>query len=366
MQHILIDFENVQPDAAQFSALDSNCHIWLFIGRLQKALPLDLCEALCRFGCNVHFIRIAKTGKNALDFYLAYYLGKISEQDSEALICIFSRDTGFDVLLEHMESNKHCRGIVRIADLYNAASLPQAAEIVPPTIAAVEVAPPAPEDNATVIHDMYKEALQYLMRPDMFRPRSRDNLHLLLQRQLQECLVDYDAAEATSLIVKTVDKLIAKKLLSLGESGLLHYHLDTKSLQEKLIAHIQASQPKSSNALQNTIRIKAKSLGLETDDDAIAQCIAYCEKKQILHRNGDKISYPSATENHSPINNEAQKQITNFLSKFQKNKPKKRNTLCAVLQNLYKLTTPQADALIDELVAKGRLNIEENGKLSWR
>ena len=110
MQHILIDYENIQPDAAQFAALDeSQCHIWLFIGKIQKTLPIELCEALCRFGKNAHIIRIAKTGKNALDFYLAYYLGKISEQDKDAIICIFSRDTGFDVLVEHMESGQHCR-----------------------------------------------------------------------------------------------------------------------------------------------------------------------------------------------------------------------------------------------------------------
>ena len=75
MKHILIDFENTQPDAAQLCALNpDDSHIWLFLGKnQQKSLPIELCEALCRFGQRAHFIRIAKTGKNALDFYLAYY-----------------------------------------------------------------------------------------------------------------------------------------------------------------------------------------------------------------------------------------------------------------------------------------------------
>ena len=122
MKHILIDFENVQPEASQLSGMDDeSCHIWLFLGKLQqKTLSVELCEALCRFGKNVHFVRVAKTGKNALDFYLAYYLGKITEQDKEALICILSRDGGFDVLVKHLEDTHLCKGIVRLGSLEDA------------------------------------------------------------------------------------------------------------------------------------------------------------------------------------------------------------------------------------------------------
>ena len=60
MQYILIDYENLQPESAQFTALDeSQCQIWLFLGKNQKALPVEFCEMLCRFGENVRFIRIA-------------------------------------------------------------------------------------------------------------------------------------------------------------------------------------------------------------------------------------------------------------------------------------------------------------------
>ncbi|PSJ80642.1 hypothetical protein C7N83_05000 [Neisseria iguanae] len=60
---------------------------------------------------------MAKTGRNTLDFYLAYYLGKIIEQDNGALICILSRDGGFDVLVGYLEDAGHCKGIVRLAVL---------------------------------------------------------------------------------------------------------------------------------------------------------------------------------------------------------------------------------------------------------
>ncbi|WP_245231738.1 PIN domain-containing protein [Neisseria musculi] len=66
---------------------------------------------MCCFGKNVHFIRVAKTGKNALDLYLAYYLGKITGQDKDALIGILLRDGGFDVLVEHLRAGNFCRGL---------------------------------------------------------------------------------------------------------------------------------------------------------------------------------------------------------------------------------------------------------------
>ena len=298
MQHILIDFENIQPEAKQLAALDeNNCHIWLFLGKLQqKTLSIDLCEALCRFGKNVHFVRIARTGKNALDFYLAYYLGKISEQDKDALICIFSRDTGFDVLVEHMESGQHCRGIVRIATLADAAPLPQteiatpaiqaAGEAVVPTAIAATAdkettAPLPPQNNSAIVHDLYKKAQQYLMQPDSFRPRGRDNLENLLCRHLSESLQIYTESDAKAAIHKAVDKLITKTLITLDGHGLLNYHLDPQSMQQKIIAHITTAKAGKTDGLKNTIRIKSVSLGLDSNDAAIEKCIVYCEKNGI-------------------------------------------------------------------------------------
>ena len=382
MQHILIDYENIQPDAAQFAALDeSQCHIWLFIGKTQKTLPIELCEALCHFGKNAHIIRIAKTGKNALDFYLAYYLGKISEQDKDAIICIFSRDTGFDILVEHMESGQHCRGIVRIATLADAAPLPQteiatpaiqaADEAVVPTAIAATVdkettAPLPPQNNSAIVHDLYKKAQQYLMQPDSFRPRGRDNLENLLCKYLCESLQVYAESDAKAAIHKAVDKLITKTLITLDGNGLLNYHLDPQSMQQKIIAHITAAKAEKTDRLKNTIRIKSVSLGLDSDDAAIEKCIAYCEKNGILRREGDKVLYPPFTNTIThPVKNELEEKAKLFFSKFRQNKPTKRASLMTVCQHLLKLDTAQTEAMIRYLVAHNKLQIAESGALTW-
>lgn len=382
MQHILIDFENIQPEAKQLAALDeNNCHIWLFLGKLQqKTLSIDLCEALCRFGKNVHFVRIAKTGKNALDFYLAYYLGKISEQDKEALICIFSRDTGFDVLVEHMESGQHCRGIVRIATLADAAPLPQteittpaikAADeaVVPTAIAATAdketTAPLPPQNNATIVHAFFKDAQQYLNNSEYFRPRVRDRLERHLLQHLSQVTL-YAQDDAQAIIKKTVDKLIAKTLITLDKNRLINYHLDPKSIQQKIINHIKTAKAGKIDGLKNTIRIKSASLGLDTDDTAIENCIVYCEKNGILRRMGDKVLYPPfANTENQPTLNILEEKAKLFFSKFRQNKPTKRASLITVCQNMLKLDNAQTEAMIRYLVAHNKLQIVETGTLTW-
>jgi len=382
MQHILIDFENIQPEAKQLAALDeNNCHIWLFLGKLQqKTLSIDLCEALCRFGKNVHFVRIARTGKNALDFYLAYYLGKISEQDKDALICIFSRDTGFDVLVEHMESGQHCRGIVRMAKLTDAAQLPktETAEAAMKEIrknvaittdtstADTENAEPLPpQNNATIVHAFFKDAQQYLNNSEYFRPRVRDRLERHLLQHLSQVTL-YAQDDAQAIIKKTVDKLIAKTLITLDKNRLINYHLDPKSIQQKIINHIKTAKAGKIDGLKNTIRIKSASLGLDTDDTAIENCIVYCEKNGILRRMGDKVLYPPfANTENQPTLNILEEKAKLFFSKFRQNKPTKRASLITVCQNMLKLDNAQTEAMIRYLVAHNKLQIVETGTLTW-
>ena len=50
----------------------------------------------------------AGVGKNALDFQLAFYAGRIFEKEPEACIHIVSHDKGFDPLVEHIKKQKRC------------------------------------------------------------------------------------------------------------------------------------------------------------------------------------------------------------------------------------------------------------------
>ena len=56
MKHLLIDFENVQPQNLDKLPTEGT-HIWLFLGVQQKVLP-SLVKSLLRFGERVHLVQL--------------------------------------------------------------------------------------------------------------------------------------------------------------------------------------------------------------------------------------------------------------------------------------------------------------------
>jgi hypothetical protein len=100
---VLIDYENVQPDIA--SLLDGGAFkIKVFVGAAQAKVPLELARTLQAFGPDAEYIQIEGRGSNALDFYIAYYLGQLSAAFPDAVFHVISKDTGFDPLIKHLRT----------------------------------------------------------------------------------------------------------------------------------------------------------------------------------------------------------------------------------------------------------------------
>lgn len=103
--YVLIDFENVQPES--LAALDAEYFkVMVFVGANQTKLSFDIANAMQRFGARAEYIKIAGNGSNALDFHIAYYIGRISVQDPSAYFHIISKDAGFDPLIKHLKDRK--------------------------------------------------------------------------------------------------------------------------------------------------------------------------------------------------------------------------------------------------------------------
>jgi hypothetical protein len=99
--YVLVDFENVQP--ANLRLLDGTpCKVMVFVGANQTRVPIELAQALQRFGTDAEYIRISGNGSNALDFHIAYRLGELMQRDPEACFHVISKDTGFDPLLDYL------------------------------------------------------------------------------------------------------------------------------------------------------------------------------------------------------------------------------------------------------------------------
>ena len=103
--YVLIDFENVQPEA--LSQLDvEHFKVKVFVGANQNKIPFETAAALHLMGDKAEYVKIAGNGSNALDFHIAYYIGRISAEDPTAYFHIISKDTGFDPLIQHLKDHK--------------------------------------------------------------------------------------------------------------------------------------------------------------------------------------------------------------------------------------------------------------------
>ena len=118
--YILVDLENVQP--TNLDTLNGrNFKVIVFVGANQAKLSFELAVAMQALGNNAAYIKIDGNGPNALDFHIAFYMGKIAEKDSNAYFHVISKDTGFDPLIKHLRDSKILAQ--RVADIAEIASL---------------------------------------------------------------------------------------------------------------------------------------------------------------------------------------------------------------------------------------------------
>lgn len=103
--YVLIDFENVQPDSLDH--LDhAHFKLFVFVGAHQGKLPLKFVASLQRLGNRAEYIQISGNGPNALDFHIAYYIGRLAAADPGACFHIISKDAGFDPLIQHLRTKE--------------------------------------------------------------------------------------------------------------------------------------------------------------------------------------------------------------------------------------------------------------------
>lgn len=75
----------------------------VFLGAQQSKIPLAMARALQALGPHAEYIQINGNGKNAVDFHIAYYIGRLGASTLDAQFHVISKDTGFDSLLKHLK-----------------------------------------------------------------------------------------------------------------------------------------------------------------------------------------------------------------------------------------------------------------------
>ena len=103
--YVLIDYENIQPKNLEILS-HHPFTVLIFVSASQTKIPFDLAAAMQPIGEKARYIKIGGSGRNSLDFHLAFYLGELAANDSEGFFHIISKDTGFDPLIKHLQARK--------------------------------------------------------------------------------------------------------------------------------------------------------------------------------------------------------------------------------------------------------------------
>ena len=242
MKHLLIDFENVQPQNLDKLPTEGT-HIWLFIGLQHKMLPVSLVKSLLRFGERAHLVQLQKTGKNALDFYLSYYIGQITATDPEARIGILSRDGGYDVLVEHILETRQAQGIVRLTDI-DEVQYQKITAAPPPALLENSPQPETEPKPQQSLVPYFQTALAALRRPDAFRPSRLHNLRQNLRKHiLRDLFTDKTEEECEITTNAVINKLKVQNFISIDEQEVVSYHISDNDLLQKIQRYILSKRP---------------------------------------------------------------------------------------------------------------------------
>jgi hypothetical protein len=115
--YVLIDFESVQPESLE-TLIHDQFKVIVFVGANQTKLPFEVAKSLQNLGSRAEYIKLSGHGSNALDFHIAYYIGRLAAIEPSAYFHVISKDRGFDPLIQHLRSKKILAGRVRtIADI---------------------------------------------------------------------------------------------------------------------------------------------------------------------------------------------------------------------------------------------------------
>lgn len=195
-EFVLIDFENVQPGIVGKSS-GNRRKIRIFLGSNQSKIPVETARALQLYGTDAEYVRIDGSGKNALDFHIAYYLGRLAAENPGASFHVISKDTGFDPLIKHLRAQKiSCYRSKSLADL-SLAGTPESGPVA----------------------DMVQAVIDHLVGLKAAKPRTVRTLRSNIRARFPDQIGDEG-------LDRLIEKLVERGAISVVE-GRVHYALQS-------------------------------------------------------------------------------------------------------------------------------------------
>ncbi len=118
---LLVDLENVHK--IDLSLLDATYRAIIYVGAMQNPPRAATKKSTAHRFQRVDFQKIEGSGKNALDFHIAFQLGRTIETAPDTECIVLSADKGFDPLLSNLNKNGlACRRVNSMKDLLSTVS----------------------------------------------------------------------------------------------------------------------------------------------------------------------------------------------------------------------------------------------------
>jgi hypothetical protein len=225
--YVLVDFENVQPDLSLLA--NSSYKVKVFFGAKQQEgrVPFKLLDAMLSLAGNVEPVKVMRSGSNAVDMHIAYYIGRLIEREPGATIHIISGDTDFDPLAEFLRANGvSCTRSKTIADLTK-----KAAPVKPPqprgrpaaTTPRPAKAPPAPPKPAPPTRKPANEKLAPVLK-HLHSYTGKPSTRKKLAQTIASYFRQHGGALPNDAVEQIIDELIRLKYVT-QDGGKVAYHL---------------------------------------------------------------------------------------------------------------------------------------------
>lgn len=173
-KYILVDYENVQVKSLDLLRKE-HFRVKVFLGPQNTRLPVELVLAMQQLGDRAEYVMLQTPGSNALDFYIAYYLGALVKEDPAGCFHIISKDTGFDPLIKHLKARKilssrseSIEGMPCFAQVESKPKLPIEAGLM--------TTKPQPPQASGTVDELIRVAIDDLIRRKASKPRTTKTL----------------------------------------------------------------------------------------------------------------------------------------------------------------------------------------------
>ena len=278
MKYAFIDYENIHS----LNNLNLNCYekIFLFLGANLQSIQLSE-----KFNdeLNITLITVQSSGKNNLDFHIAYYLGKMDVQtDKNIEFCVISKDNGYLGICEFIQNQRNPRKCILLKP-----SLPDVEE------EPMKLIEDKSSKTANINIEQYLEEFQaYISKAKVEHlPRKKDKLCNSIRSQTG--IKNLDEKLRQEAIDQVFDALCKQNIIILSGDEFQYPQLENESIYVKYKKHLlqreQKHRPASLKSLKNDIAAKCN---IRNDVTKVNDIIQHLVSNKIIKNSSElKIDY---------------------------------------------------------------------------